>query len=317
MKQTQGRFLLQPNKDFPADCELLDHLQTNAHIVSIIGNLAGDKAVLLGCEPNTAGSQRAAGYVFLRTREHPEGEVLYWEGGAASGSMYLRRESIGVQAQGYDYPQAYEQRSLAPGVGEESYRWADFRDARTLPQLAQEIDDLRKELAAAQSRPLGIVETWAGTTVPTDYALCDGRSLWQAGYPELYKAIGTRYNNASNADGTQMYFTQPGYFRLPDLRGRFIVGHYDTDSDYNTYGKAGGEKRHQLSINEMPSHCHRQNLWKEGDGHWRSGGNNSSPHSVSWHNSTTPYGNTDYTGGGNSHENRPPYYTLAYIMRLR
>ena len=49
MKQIQGRFLLQSNKDFPADCEMLDYMQTNAHVVSIIGNLAGDKAILLGC----------------------------------------------------------------------------------------------------------------------------------------------------------------------------------------------------------------------------------------------------------------------------
>ena len=39
MKQIQGRFLLQSNKDFPADCEMLDYMQTNAHVVSIIGNL--------------------------------------------------------------------------------------------------------------------------------------------------------------------------------------------------------------------------------------------------------------------------------------
>ena len=73
MKQTQGRFLLQPNRDFPADCEMLDYMQTNAHIVSIIGNLAGDKSILYGCE--LSGTQRKEGYVFLRTKDHPEGEI--------------------------------------------------------------------------------------------------------------------------------------------------------------------------------------------------------------------------------------------------
>ena len=73
MKQIHGRYLLQPNKDFPADCEMLDYLQTNAHVVSIIGNIAGNKAVLLGCDPMDNGARRAEGYVFLHTREHPEG----------------------------------------------------------------------------------------------------------------------------------------------------------------------------------------------------------------------------------------------------
>ena len=117
MKQIHGRYLLQPNKDFPADCEMLDYLQTNAHVVSIIGNIAGNKAVLLGCDPMDNGARRAEGYVFLHTREHPEGEVLYWEGGAIGSGMYLKQEVISVQAQGYDYPQAYVRRSLAPGVG--------------------------------------------------------------------------------------------------------------------------------------------------------------------------------------------------------
>ena len=110
MKQIHGRYLLQPNKDFPADCEMLDYLQTNAHVVSIIGNLAGDKAVLFGCDPMDNGARRAEGYVFLHTREHPEGEVLYWEGGAIGSGMYLKQEVISVQAQGYDYPQAYVRR---------------------------------------------------------------------------------------------------------------------------------------------------------------------------------------------------------------
>ena len=91
MKQVYGRYLLQPNKDFPLDCETFDALQTNMHIISILGNIAGDKAILLGCEPEEGGTSRAAGYVFLRTQAHPEGEVLYWEGGNVAGGMYLKR----------------------------------------------------------------------------------------------------------------------------------------------------------------------------------------------------------------------------------
>ena len=166
MKQIHGRYLLQPNKDFPADCEMLDYLQTNAHVVSIIGNIAGNKAVLLGCDPMDNGARRAEGYVFLHTREHPEGEVLYWEGGAIGSGMYLKQEVISVQAQGYDYPQAYVRRSLAPGVGDENYRWEDFREAQSLPTLDEELAALRKTLADMKPSPLGMVEMWAGREVP-------------------------------------------------------------------------------------------------------------------------------------------------------
>ena len=285
MKQIQGRFLLQPNKDFPADCEMLDYMQTNAHVVSIIGNLAGDKAILLGCALTGGGTQRSEGYVFLRTKEHPEGEVLYWEGGSISGGMYLKQTTISVQAQGYEYPQAYVERSLAPGVGTESYKWTDFHEAQSLPELEAQIVALQTALAKIQRTPLGMVEIWAGSRIPDGYALCEGQQLKQSEYPELYKAIGTTYNNAYDCNGRKLSTTS-GYFRLPDLRSRFVVGYNVSDADYGSYGKVGGEKRHTLTVDEIPSHAHGQNLWTGGNGSWRSGGSNSYPEAVSWHDRT-------------------------------
>ncbi len=146
--------------------------------------------------------------------------------------------------------------------------------------------------------------------------LCEGQQLKQSEYPELYKAIGSTYNNAYDCNGRKLSTTS-GYFRLPDLRGRFVVGYNVSDADYGSYGKVGGEKRHTLTVDEIPSHAHGQNLWTGGNGSWRSGGSNSYPEAVSWHDRTTPFGTTDRTGGGGSHENRPPYYTLAYVMRTK
>ena len=71
MKQIQGRFLLQSNKDFPADCEMLDYMQTNAHVVSIIGNLAGDKAILLGCALTGGGTQRNLSLIHISEPTRP------------------------------------------------------------------------------------------------------------------------------------------------------------------------------------------------------------------------------------------------------
>lgn len=307
MKQIHGRYLLQSNKDFPADCEMLDYLQTNAHVVSIIGNIAGDKAVLLGCAPTDGGTRRAEGYVFLRTREHPEGEVLYWEGGATGSGMYVRQETITVQAQGYDYPQAYVQRSLAPGVGAENYRWADFHEAQSLPALEVEIDTLRKALAEVKPSPLGIIEMWAGRGVPDGYLLCEGQQLRQADYPELYAAIGSAFNNGCDWNGSRLS-TTAGFFRLPDLRSRFVVGYNPLDNDYNTLGEVGGEKTHRLTVDELPAHDH--GLFLQHSGRRFTGGGSANALNEG-------SGRTEMTGGGKAHENRPPYYALAYIMRTK
>lgn len=307
MKQIHGRYLLQPNKDFPADCEMLDYLQTNAHVVSIIGNLAGDKAVLLGCGAMDNATRRAEGYVFLRTQEHPEGEVLFWEGGVIGGGMYLKQEVVTVQAQGYDYPQAYVRRSLTPGVGAENYRWVDFRDAQSLPVLNAELDAVRKTLAEMKPSPLGIVEVWAGRGVPDRYLLCEGQQLKQSEYPELFAAIGSAFNSSYDCNGKALSTTS-GFFRLPDLRGRFVVGYNVSDNDYKTLGAVGGEKTHQLTVDEIPSHDH--GLFLQHAGRRFTGGGSASALDEG-------NGRTGSTGSNKAHENRPPYYALAYIMRTK
>lgn len=316
MKQTVGRFLLQPNKNFPVDCETLDALQTNIALLQVLGNLAGDKTILLGCEEEQNGTRRKAGYVFLKTKDFPEGEVIYWEGGTVSGGMYVHQEIVPTTAQGYEFPQAYTVRSLKPGVGSENYKWGDFAVVRTPRELEEKIEKQGETLGELSAPPLGIIQIWAGKTVPSGYELCEGQQLKITDYPDLYKALGSTFNNAYSATGSR-YSTSSGYFRMPDLRGRFIVGHNPSDTDYSGYGKAGGEKQHALTIKEMPSHTHPQNLWAEDSGTWKGGGRNSSPNSTSKHDRTTQFGNTNATGGGAAHENRPPYYVLAYIMRVR
>ncbi len=326
MKTTLGNFLTQPNNDFPVDAETFEALQRNQALLAVLGNIAGDKAVLLGCEPEQNNTSRRAGYVFVRTKDFPEGEILYWEGGTVSAGMYLKQEVVAVTSQGYEYPQAYTMRSLAPGVGVENYRWEEF-SAASIPALKAEIARQQTEIAALTPPPLGVVQIWAGKTVPAGYELCEGQQLKIADYPELYKALGTTFNNAYSATGSR-YSTSSGYFRMPDLRGRFIVGHNPSDADYDSYGKAGGEKQHRLTVNEMPTHAHQTKDYYFAESY----GNGATLTGVdrmgkSVRGSGKSDGDNDFLyyythatesqGGGAQHENRPPYYVLAYIMRTK
>lgn len=100
-----------------------------------------------------------------------------------------------------------------------------------------------------------------------------------------------------------------GYNNTPDLRSRFIVA---TGNGYYLNDR-GGEERHRLTTNEMPSHRHSYGYrGADIDDDWK-GQNNlySVSHTVDWNSSTT-YN----TGGSQPHENRPPYYALFYIMRI-
>ena len=152
-----------------------------------------------------------------------------------------------------------------------------------------------------------MVETWAGVTVPDGYALCEGQQLKQSEYPDLYEAIGSAFNNATDCNGRKLS-TTAGYFRLPDLRGRFVVGYNPIDGDYNKFGAVGGEKTHTLSVEELPAHDH--GLFLRNAGRRFTGGGSANALDEG-------SGRTDATGGGKAHENRPPYYALAYIMRTK
>ena len=155
--------------------------------------------------------------------------------------------------------------------------------------------------------PAGVIVMWSGSvaSIPSGWYICDG------------------------TNGT------------PDLTGRFVV-HADADSG-GTYapGDTGGADDVTLTEAQMPAHTHtfsgttstdgshqHNSAWGEiyggpfgSTGSNQTGASNPDTDNQNWltsvagsHNHTFS-GTTASTGGGNSHENRPPYYALAYIMK--
>ena len=127
--------------------------------------------------------------------------------------------------------------------------------------------------------PSGVVVMWSGSvaSVPSGWRLCDG------------------------VGGT------------PDLRDRFIVG---AGNSYNP-GNIGGANTVTLSVNEIPSHTHDVLGQTGGD---NNDNNNTSRFAGGDKGPTESAffftGVTQSKGGDQPHENRPPYYALAYIMKL-
>lgn len=95
----------------------------------------------------------------------------------------------------------------------------------------------------------------------------------------------------------------------PDLRGRFILGVGQGGGLTNrNIGERGGEENHVLNINEIPAHSHvyAYDRWGGGSERAHNGG--------SWGNNRSRTDTTN-TGGNQAHNNMPPYYVLAYIMK--
>jgi microcystin-dependent protein len=133
--------------------------------------------------------------------------------------------------------------------------------------------------------PIGTVVMFAGQTAPTGWHLCDG-SLH--GSAALQDVIGST--------------------RTPDLRGRFPVA---AGPGYSP-GSVGGAAQVALTAAQMPVHTHavqvREGTTDAGDGTWVDTASDGSTTQRS-------VGTTTAAGGGQAHENRPPYYALNFIIR--
>jgi microcystin-dependent protein len=97
----------------------------------------------------------------------------------------------------------------------------------------------------------------------------------------------------------------------PNLKGRFILGVGD---GYNLKS-IGGEKQVKLNINQIPPHNHITNAWGD-DGGWCKNGTCGIQTSDRRSNDIITDQPTNTVGGGQAHNNMPPYYVLAYIMKL-
>ena len=197
----------------------------------------------------------------------------------------------------------------------------DDRVTSEVSRLDGEIDDLDGRVTSEVSRlderidatmPVGAIIMWSGTI--------DGNGNPVVG--------GTSNTNWYICDGT---------YGTPDLRDRFIVG----SGDSYAIGATGGLAMVTLDISQMPRHRHhysgitasagghrhtyddRYSYGSEavGTGFWyaREDSSTTASRTTSWAgaHSHSYSGYTNYQGQNAAHENRPPYYALAYIMRVQ
>ena len=80
----------------------------------------------------------------------------------------------------------------------------------------------------------GAIMWYAGIEAPAGWKFCDGSIMSAADYPELYNAIGDRYNLASDN------FVQGEEFRLPTGSARIVCGHDADNPKFDTIGKRDG-----------------------------------------------------------------------------
>ena len=141
--------------------------------------------------------------------------------------------------------------------------------------------------------PTGAVLPWGGliTSIPAGYIFCNGAAISRTTYSRLFTAVGSQYGNG---DGTTT-------FNIPDGRGRILVG-VDSTPEFPNIGEVGGERKHQLTIPEMPIHTHPITTY----GFLSVVSGSTTP---AWLN--TSGSNTGATGGDTPHNNLQPYLVIG------
>lgn len=181
--------------------------------------------------------------------------------------------------------------ALLPYIGDaitdlaKGYQWVEVGDS--VSDVVQEVEDAASTWYSALM--IGQVSFFLGS-LPDGWLPLDGSTFDQADYPELFELLDAQYKDEILDE-----------FTLPDLGGLFPVV---ADSSF-LLGDSDGASSVTLSVDEIPSHSHTyiqpiSNVDLEAPG---------VPDILAA--GVGPGTNTGNTGGGEAHENLPPYYALV------
>lgn len=163
---------------------------------------------------------------------------------------------------------------------------------------------------------IGQLELYPYNFTPEGWLPCDGRSLPISSNATLFSILGTIYGG----DG---YNT----FKLPDLRGRVPIGQGSAPGQNRTYeiGKTGGQALVTLNVSNLPSHTHTLATADSSTTNSPTG-NFLGPLTAADGTSANGYDSTPEaslaagvitnTGGGQPHENMPPYLALQWCIAV-
>lgn len=156
---------------------------------------------------------------------------------------------------------------------------------------------------------IGMIIMFGGNFAPRGWALCNGQLLDIASHSALFSVLGTTYGG----DGVRT-------FGLPDLRGRLAMHHGSGPGlSSRALGQKGGEESVTLTTAQMPAHAHGLHAYSGAPdvstpaGHNLAGADIYSERPVD---STLVAASIDQTGGGQSHDNMPPYLCINFIIAL-
>lgn len=162
---------------------------------------------------------------------------------------------------------------------------------------------------------LGEIQMVAFDFAPQGWAICDGKELKIREYEALFSLIGTKYGGNGTTN-----------FALPDLRGRFpIAAGKGIGLEERKIAEKGGQEKVTLTEKEIPAHNHKlqgingvpdskflKNRYLTNNPNNLYGERNSEEVISALNNESI-----SMIGGGDSHDNMPPFLCINFIICLQ
>ena len=347
-------FTTNNNQKFPLSTEALAFMQEQIKLAYGLTDLAGANIIvreptaskdglviydgellpLTGTAPTTAA---AALLTAISIAEHTE--TMSVEGKYEGNVRTIRVAS---------YVQARITRIGRPG--QQQKMLSAFTKLKSISTLMAELDEAKKHVM-----PKGSIIAWSGTCdcdhVPYGFIPCGGffggspsrfspdgdgtkeKAKWEAKYAGLNISVTTRAVNNGSVVGVRI--ASCNGVTIPDLTDRFIV---QAGMSYQE-GSTGGANTVTLTVNQIPSHNHGGSTGSDGahqhyadfntyknategsqDDYTRNrfarANGDHEMQRVSTNNTGAHTHTIPAQGGGQSHENRPPYYALCYLIKV-
>jgi microcystin-dependent protein len=281
-------------RSFPLSTEGLGFIQQQVLLAAEYAKSAGGNYILSGC--TVTGTNVTAGTIILN------GELLPFAGGTLQAKIRIVETKESITAGSETYNEAYVHRHVEFGSNLNNIDTFDWADIALFPtnRFLLENSATKQELAALQrlALPQGGIIMWSGKVaeIPDGFALCDGRTV-------------------------------DGFGVVPDLRGRFVVGYYakrddellanaELLGDYGSMKQTGGAKQVTLKPEQMPSHSHTTEQFSRKGYPDGSGDRTNDYYFMDGSRGRDSSLAINSAGGGQAHENRPPYYVLAFIIKV-
>lgn len=238
---------------FPLSTNILDAMQSAYAIFNQLGSLAGNKAIISGCEQ--LGNTIADGVIFLN------GEILPFKGGAIGTSVIIKEESESrVFEDGATKPVIFKKyATFGSSTPDKTFAWADFKRVDNLLDLTEkkaekiELDKSIKRIEKLEEQKPMIGEIKQGIfdleNLPEGWFHCNG----QNGTPDLrgYFLRGKTDERAlgSFQEDAQQKITGNFAITNRDNRGGDADGAFERIGYYNAQLKSGGYDEWGQKIN--------------------------------------------------------------------